>query len=220
MRALRMRSLTLMSVTVAGAALIASATAASAGPLASPARATVAQAAASSVFTITGGSTTTVSTPELGKALLGAGIVPLPVGKAKLKSLDLKTLSTTITMPSVGGTLDPAAFLTGDIDHAGGLQFISLKTFRSVIISDFVVFNDANPRLVATVNKDPKQKVTLFKVDTSALVLTGSTGQLGLGNVGLLVTDEGAALLNGKLKTNVFKAGMKFGTGDTTVLYK
>lgn len=213
MRALRMRSLTLMSVTVAGVALIASATTAAAGPLASPVR-------AASVLTVTGGSTTTVSTPELGKALLGDGIVPLPVGKAKLKSLDLKTLSTTITMPIVGGTLDPAAFLAGSINHSGGLQFISVKTFRSVTISDFVVVNDASPHLVATVNKDPKQQVSLFKVDLSALKLTGSTGQLGLGNVGLLVTDEGAALLNSKLKTKVFKTGMKFGTADTTVLYK
>jgi hypothetical protein len=213
MRALRMRSLTVISAVVAGVALVGSATAASAGP----GRAVV-QAPTS--VTVTGGSTTTVSTPELGKALLGAGIVPLPVGKAKLKAIDLKTLTTTITMPIVGGTLDPAAFFAGDIDHAGGLQFINLHGFRSVTVSDFEVLNDGNPRLVATVNRDPSQKVTLFKVDLSALVLTGSTGQLGLGNVNLLITEEGAALLNTKLRTKVFTAGAKFGTGDTTVLYK
>jgi hypothetical protein len=32
-----------------------------------------------------------------------------------------------------------------------------------------------------------------------------------------LITDDGAALLNSKLKTKVFKAGAKFGTACTTV---
>jgi len=216
MRALRMRGLVLLSVTVAGAALIGSATAASAGPR----QAAVVRAATATSVTVTGGSTTTVSTPAVGKALLAAGIVPLPVGRAKLDKLDLTTLSLTVTQPIVGGTLDPAAFFAGDIVHAGGLQFFNLAGLRSVVVSDFVVVVDANPRLVATVNRNPRQKVTLFTVDLSGLVLTGGPGQLGLGNVGLVITDEGAALLNSKLRTKVFKAGTKFATADTTVLYQ
>jgi hypothetical protein len=179
-----------------------------------------AASAASSTVTVTGGQTTTVSTPELGKALIGAGIVPLPVGKAKLNSINLKTLSLTVTIPIVGGTLNPSFLYAGDIDHAGGLQFFDLLTLRTVTVSDFVVFNDANPRLVATVNRNPKQTVTLFKVDLSAVKLTTGTGQLGLGNVGLSMTDEGAALLNSKLKTKVFKTGQQFGTATTTVTFK
>src|SRR3954470_8083331 len=216
MRALRMRRLGLLSATVSAVSLLGSATAASAGPESAAAG----LAAAATTVTVTGGSTTTVSTPALGKALLGAGIVPLPVGKAKLDSLDLKTLSLTVTQPIVGGTLNPSAFFAGDIDHAGGLQFFNLRNLRTVVISDFVVYNDANPRLVATVNWNPKQKVTLFTVDLSKLVLTGSTGQLGLGNVGLVITADGAALLNGKLRTKVFTAGTRFGTANTTVRYQ
>src|SRR4051794_14866876 len=99
MRALRMRRLALLAATVAAVALFGSASSAS--------------AATATTVTVTGGSTTTVSTPALGKALLLAGIVPLPVGKAKLDSLDLKTLSLTVTQPIVGGTLNPAAFFAG-----------------------------------------------------------------------------------------------------------
>ena len=216
MRALRMRRLALLSATAAAVALIGSATAASAGP----GREAAVRAASATSVTVTGGSTTTVSTPALGKALILAGIVPLPVGKAKLDSLDLKTLSLTVTQPIVGGTLDPAAFFAGNLNHAGGLQFFNIKKFRSVTVSDFVVFNDANPRLVATVNGNPKRQVTLFTVDLSGLVLTGGPGRLGLGNVGLSITEEGAALLNAKLRTKVFTAGTKFGTANTTVLYK
>jgi hypothetical protein len=216
MRALRMRRLALLSATVAGVALIGSATVATAAP----GRAAVGLAASATSVTVTGGSTTTVSSPALGKSLLKAGIVPLPVGKAKLDSLDLKTLSLTVTQPIVGGTLDPAAFFAGNINHAGGLQFFNLKNLRSVVVSDFVVLNDASPRLVATVNRNPKQTVTLFTVDLSGLVLTGGPGQLGLGNVGLSITEEGAALLNGKLRTKVFTAGTKFATANTNVLYQ
>jgi hypothetical protein len=216
MRAQRTHRLAMLCATLVGVALIGSAPAASAGP----GRAAAGQAASSTSVTVTGGSTTTVSTPALGKALILAGIVPLPVGKAKLNSLDLKTLSLTVTQPIVGGTLDPAAFFAGHIDHAGGLQFFNVKTLRSVTVSDFVVYNDANPRLEATVNHNSNQKVTLFKVDLSGLVLTGGPGQLGLGNVGLSITEEGAALLNGKLRTKVFTAGTAFGSANTTVLYK
>jgi hypothetical protein len=211
----RTRRLLSIGAMVAAVTLIGSVTTASAGQAAGAGT----LAATSTAVTVTGGSTTTVSTPELGKALIGAGIVPLPVGRAKLKSIDLKTLSLTVTMPIVGGTLEPAAFFAGDIDHSGGLQFFNLRNLRTVSISDFVVFNDANPRLVATVNRNPKEKVTLFKVDLSALQLTGGPGELGLGNVGLSITEEGATLLNHKLRTTVFQAGAKFGTANTTVLY-
>jgi hypothetical protein len=212
------RRLTLACVALAGAALIGSATPVLASS--APASAAVAPAAAAAHVTVTGGQTTTVSTPELGKALLGAGILPLPVGKAKLTGIDLKTVSLTITMPIVGGTLNPAYLYAGDIDHSGGLQFLSLFSLRTVTVSDFVVYHDSNSRLVATVNRDPKQKVTLFKVDLSGLKLTTGPGRLGLANVGLTMTDEGAALLNSKLKTKVFTAGQKFGTANTTVLFQ
>jgi hypothetical protein len=212
MRVLRRGRLAVAGVALAAATLVAVA--------AAPASAGVPAAASPTAVAVTGGQTTTVSTPELGRALLGAGILPLPVGRAKLTAIDLRTLSLTVSLPIVGGTLDPALFFAGDIDHAGGLKFVNLRTLRSVTVSDFVVYNDADPRLVATVNRNPDRKVTLFKVDLSGLVLTGGPGRLGLGNVGLSITDEGAALLNRKLRTTVFKAGARFGTADTTVLYQ
>ena len=59
---------------VAGAALVSTATPAAAAP----------------ILNVTGGKTTTVSDPALGPALLGAGILPLPVAPGTLDKIDLQ----------------------------------------------------------------------------------------------------------------------------------
>jgi hypothetical protein len=206
MRLARMRGRAVLLVAaVAGAALVATASAANAAP----------------ILNVSGGSTSTTSTPEIGKALIGAGIVPLPVGGAKLDKIDLKTLSLTTSLPITGGTLDQGAFFAGSAQHKGGLLFVNLLAFRSVTVSDFkVVIDFSDPRLEATVNNDPKQKVKLFKIDISGIQFGGNgTDELQLNNNKLLLADEGAALLNSKLKTKVFKAGDTFGTANSTFKY-
>jgi hypothetical protein len=206
MRGLTIRGRVAMAVAaVAGAALISTATPASAAP----------------ILNVTGGHTTTTSTAEIGKALLGAGILPLPVSPATLDKLDLNTLQMTTTLPVASGTLDQGAFFAGDATHKGGLQFINLLAFRQVTLTDFKVFIDfADPRLEATVNHDPKQKVKLFKVDISGVQFGGNgTDTLELNNNKLVLSDEGAALLNSKLGTKVFTAGAVFGSADTTFNY-
>jgi hypothetical protein len=199
------RRLTVAVAAVAGAALVATATPASAAP----------------ILNVTGGHTTTVSDPALGPALLRAGIVPLPVSPGKLDKLDLKTLQLTTTLPITKGTLDQGAFFAGDATHAGGLQFLAPLAFRQVTLTDFQVFIDfADPRLEAVVNHNPKNRVKLFTIDISGIQLGGNgTDTLELNNNKLLLADEGAALLNSKLKTSVFQAGSTFGTANTTFTY-
>lgn len=175
--------------------------------------------AATGLLTVTGGTTRTVSTPEIGNALLKALIVPVPVGGAKLKGATLKPITTTIDLPITGGTMDPNAFFAGSIKHKGGLKFVRPIVLRSVTVSDFEVKIDGNPRVVATVNNNPAQKITLFTVDLSGLTLGGSAGQLILGNTKLVLTQEAATLLNTKLKTKAFVAGTVFATSTTTVNY-
>jgi hypothetical protein len=206
MRGLRIRrGLATVVAAIAGAALVATATPASAAP----------------ILNVNGGSTTTVSDPALGPALLGAGILPLPVSPAKLDKLDIGTLQLTTTLPVRTGTLDQGAFFAGDATHAGGLQFISLLGLRQVTLTDFQVFIDfADPRLEAVVNHDPNNRVKLFRIDISAIQIGGNgTDTLALNNNKLLLTEEGSALLNSRLRTNVFKAGSAFGTANTTFTY-
>jgi hypothetical protein len=206
MRGLTIRRRVVVAVAaVAGAALISTATPAAAAP----------------ILNVNGGKTTTVSDPALGPALIGAGILPLPVQPGTLDKLDLNTLQLTTTLPVRSGTLDQGAFFAGDATHAGGLQFINLLKFRQVTVSDFKVFIDfADPRLEATVNHDPKQRIKLFTIDISGVQFGGNgTSELQLNNNKLVLTPEGAALLNDKLRTKAFVAGAVFGTANTTFNY-
>lgn len=168
---------------------------------------------------VTGGVTETVSTPEIGNALLKGLILPVPVDGAKLVKATLKPITTTIDLPISGGKLDPNAFFAGTIRHSGGLKFVKPTALRSVTVSDFAVKIDANPRVIATVNHNPAVKITLFSVDLSGLTLGGETGKLVLGGVKLVLTQQAADLLNGSLHSKAFVAGTVFATATTTLTY-
>lgn len=202
-----MRAGTIRARLALGAAVTTAALVMSGGPA----------AADPNVLTITGGRTSTVSAPEVGTALLRAGILPLPVGGASLEGVDLRPLTLTTGLPITGGSLDQSRLLAGDIRHRGGLKFVNLFRLRSVTVSDFVVKTETQ-ELIATV--DGRRTVQLFTLDLSALQL-GGDGQteLQLNNVGLTLTQAGADALNGKLRSSVFKPGLKFGTGNTTVTF-
>jgi hypothetical protein len=190
---------------VAGAALVATATPAAAAP----------------ILNVTGGHTTTISTPEISRKLVGAGIVPLPVSPGTLDKIDLSTLQVTTTLPITSGRLDQGAFFAGDATTRGGLQFINLLAFRQVTLTDLKVFIDfADPRIEATIQGTRGQKVKLFKIDISGVQFGGNgTDTLELNNNKLLLAPEGAALLNGRLRTEVFTADAVFGTANTTFRY-
>src|SRR4029453_10181251 len=162
--------------------------------------------------------TSAVPDPALGPALTGGGILPLPVAPAKLDKLDINTLQLTTTLPVASGTLDQGKFFAGDATHRGGLQFINLLKFRQVTLTDFKVFIDfADPRLEATANNDPKNKGELFKVAICGVQFGGNGGDtLELNNNKLVLTTEGATLLNDRLKTNVFNADSVLGPPNTT----
>lgn len=178
-----------------------------------------ADAAAAGKLKITGGVTRTVSTPEIGNALLKGLILPVPVDGAKLVSATIKPITTTIDLPVAGGSLDPAAFFSGTIRHSGGLKFVKPTALRSVTVSDFAVKIDANPRVVAVVNHNPAVKITLFTVDLSGLTIGGETGKLVLGGTKLVLTKQAADLLNRSLHSKAFVGGTVFATSTTTVNY-
>jgi hypothetical protein len=203
MRGLTIRGRLAMAVAaVAGAALVSTATPAAAAP----------------ILNVTGGKTTTVSTPELGQKLVGAGILSLPVSPGTLDKIDLNTLQLTTSLPVASGRLDQGAFFAGEATTRGGLQFINLLAFRQVTLTDLKVFIDfADPRIEATIQGTRGQKVKLFKIDISGVQIGGNgTDTLTLNNNKLLLTAEGAALLNERLRTNIFTADTVFGTSNTT----
>src|SRR5688572_3388316 len=99
MRGLMLRGRLVVAVAaVAGAALVSTATPAAAAP----------------ILNVTGGRTTTVSTPELGRKLVGAGILSLPVSPGTLDKVDLNTLQLTTSLPVASGRLDQGAFFAGE----------------------------------------------------------------------------------------------------------
>jgi hypothetical protein len=206
MRGLTIRGRLAMAVAaVAGAALVSTASPAAAAP----------------ILNVTGGKTTTISTPEISKQLVNAGILPLPVSPGTLDKVDLKTLQVTTSLPIASGRLDQGAFFAGDATTRGGLQFINLLAFRQVTLTDLKVFIDfADPRIEANIQGSRGQKVKLFKIDISGVQFGGNgTDTLELNNNKLLLTDEGATLLNDRLRTKVFTAGAVFGTANTTFNY-
>jgi len=138
-----------------------------------------------------------------------------------LDKVDLKTLQVTTSLPIASGRLDQGAFFAGDATTRGGLQFINLLAFRQVTLTDLKVFIDfADPRIEANIQGSRGQKVKLFKIDISGVQFGGNgTDTLELNNNKLLLTDEGATLLNDRLRTKVFTAGAVFGTANTTFNY-
>jgi hypothetical protein len=208
------RRLPLVVAALAGLTLSLGAAPASA---VAPVKAAPVAAAATGKLKVIGGTTTTVSTPEVGKALLKNLILPLPVDGTKLDKISLKPLTIKTSMPIVGGSLDPAAFFAGTIKHNGGLKFVRPLALKSVTVGDFAVKIDANPRVIATVNHDPNWRITLFTVDLSGLQLSGQAGELVLGGTKLLLSKQGADTLNAALRTHAFVAGSVFAEATTTV---
>ena len=206
MRGLTIRGRLVVEVAaVAGAALVSTATPAAAAP----------------ILNVTGGKTTTISTPEISQKLVSAGILPLPVSPGTLDKIDLKTLQVTTSLPIASGRLDQGAFFAGDATTRGGLQFVNLLAFRQVTLTDLKVFIDfADPRIEANIQGSRGQKVKLFKIDISGVQFGGNgTDTLELNNNKLLLTQEGAALLNERLRTQVFAADAVFGIANTTFTY-
>src|SRR3712207_543305 len=98
------------------------------------AAATLAVPAAASAATVTldGVRTSLTVAPGVAKALVGKGIVPLPVSPAKATIVSTKGGPTVrYFFPITGGRVD-AATLAGRINHSGGLWFASLASGKSL----------------------------------------------------------------------------------------
>jgi hypothetical protein len=70
------------------------------------------------------GTTTVTTAPGIASALLGAGVVPLPTPGTRLSIASLSKLTVSYGFPITGGNPDLAG-PSGDINHSGGINFVS-----------------------------------------------------------------------------------------------
>jgi hypothetical protein len=175
-------------------------------------------AGAATAVPLRGGITSVTSSPGVTAALLRAGVLPLPTGRAQ-EGLVLQPggLGVKASFPVTGGSVDPAT-LAGDVQHQGGLKFVNFRTFQTVSVADFTIVIDASPHLVATEVNGKPAALRVFDLDLSkAKVASGPSGIQVTGIVPILTSDAAAAL-NASLGTTVFAGGLVFGTGQTRLV--
>ena len=170
-------------------------------------------AAEDSVITITGGSAVTVSAPGVAGQLLGAGIVPLVLPPGKM-SIDLSNLTATITLPLTGGSIDLTTF-NGEATAGGSIVFTKLFPLRIVRLTSIQV-DIVNGLVTQTALTPAGTRVSLFQLSLAGATLGGDATDLTISNLATTITAEGAQYLDSALHTQVFTAGMLFGTASST----
>jgi hypothetical protein len=172
-------------------------------------------AAADNVVTVTGGSATTVTAPGVVGKLIGAGIVPLalPPGTMSING-PLTNLTATTTFPVSSGSVDFTTF-NGQVELGGGLllthllplSVVKLNALRIEIVNGVTTLTAATPS---------GTRIALFALSLSGATLGGDATHIVIGNLATTVTADGARFLDSSLHTNVFTAGMLFGTSSST----
>ena len=164
------------------------------------------------------GTTSVTSSPAVTAALLRAGVLPLPTGRAQ-ETLVLQPggLGVKASFPVTGGSVDPAS-LAGTVEHQGGLVFVNFGNFKTVSVSDFTIVIDDAPHLVATkVNGQPAD-LRVFDLDLSAAKVTPGASGIRVAGIVPILTADAATALNASLGTRVFAGGLVFGTAQTRLV--
>lgn len=170
-------------------------------------------AAADNVITVIGGSSTTVSAPGVAGKLLGAGIVPVVLPPGKM-SISLSNLTATITLPLTGGSVDLTTF-NGQVSAGGAIVFTKLLPLRIVRLSSIQV-NIVNGVVTQTALTPGGTRVSLFQLSLNGATFGGDATHLTISNLAVTITADGAQYLDSALHTQVFTAGMLFGTASST----
>jgi len=168
-------------------------------------------AAAAPTVQLDGVRTTLWTDPGTTKVLLENKIVPLPT---RSTGVDVKWTS---TGPSIGyrfrisrGHVD-AATLAGRIKHTGGLRFLNLANGKQLSLTRFRIVIDAHPHLTAIVNRNPKVRVSILRLDLSKATVAKPLPYVRVGHVGAYLTPTAAGALNNALGVSFFAPGIKLG---------
>jgi Htaa len=160
-----------------------------------------------------GGTTKVVTAPGIAKALLSNGIVPLATGPGTEALTNAGNVR--FAFPVTGGSvsLTPPS---GDINHAGGILF--LKKSHSAKVSRFII-NLGTGKLTALVAVNGKTvgRVAIFTVNLAHAVIHKGSSSVTVSNIGVSLTATAAEALDNALGTKLFTAGLKIGTGSTTL---
>lgn len=172
-------------------------------------------AAADNVITVTGGSATTVTAPGVVNKLIGAGIAPLalPPGTLSLSG-PLTNLTGTTTFPVNSGSVDFTTF-NGTVQLGGGLLFIHLLPFHVVKLNHLEI-DIVNGVTTLSAQTPSGSRLALFALSLSGATLGGDATHVTIGNLATTITSDGAQFLDSALHTQVFTAGMLFGTSSST----
>jgi hypothetical protein len=210
-----MRSFTRLAGVLAAAGLfiVPAATSASAATAQPAGRAT----AAASVH-LTGGTTRVKTAPGIAVALLKAGIVPVPAGRASESVVNRDgRVAVRFAFPVTGGhvSLSP---LGGSIHHRGGIEFINIANGKTITVGRFhISLTDGD--LTGIVNGNPKVRVPLFWVNLSHAHLNAGQTSVHATGIELNLTRTAASALDSALGTSLFSKGMEIGTAKTVLRF-
>jgi hypothetical protein len=169
-----------------------------------------APASAGSTVALNGIKTTLTSDPGTTRALLKNLIVPLPVAPTNVQLCFFCGPMLTYSSPITDGSVD-AQTLAGQINHSGGIRFLSLRTFKSLTLTNFTIDINEHPDLTAEVNGDPQTRLSILDLDLSAAQVVKSPPYVTVSDVGAALTATAAAALNATFGTTLFQPGLKLG---------
>jgi hypothetical protein len=173
---------------------------------------TMGQSTFAATTTLNNGRTSVVLSTEFLGALTTLGVAPGVVKPGKLKG-------TTLIFPVPAGAVDLAT-AKGEIHHTGGITLTAGAT--SVQLLNFTIDTTApRPVLtgVVTVNGTLIGRVPLFDLQLPQLQLPlqPSGNAVAISNVGVTLSAEAAAALNGIFDVAAFEAGLPIGTATVDV---
>lgn len=174
-----------------------------------------ASAAPATATALRGGTTTVTTGPGIASTLIRNGILPLATSPGRQSfGYGSGGLNTSFSFPVTGGAVDLTT-LAGTISHRGGIKFFSLRTGRTLTISNFVI-DTRTGTLTARINRT-STRITVFTLDLSAATVKAAGSTVKVGNIDVRLTAAAAGALNQALGTHVFAGGLDLGTARTTL---
>lgn len=172
--------------------------------------------AAATPTAVTGGRTTVEIPPATTSALLGAGIVPLPIAPGSERpTFRAGGIGVAASFPVTGGSVDLSA-LTGTITHAGGLALYDVRTGRDVTVDNFDIVLGSSPVLTAEVPA-LHARATIFDLSLAHAHITTSGARVTVTGVGVTLDPGAATVLDHALRTAAFTGGLPIGTATTSI---
>jgi hypothetical protein len=156
--------------------------------------------------------------PGIAPALLKNGIVPLATWPGS-QSVQFRKSgpAARFAFPVTGGRVTPSP-LGGAIRHKGGILFVNVKNGEKIGVSRFTI-DLTHADLTGIVNRNPKARVPLFRLDLSHAKLAAGKHVITARGIGLKLTSVAAKALNAALGTKLFSAGLKLGTASTLLRF-